>query len=52
MSKKERGEDDDVLPGTVVSVLEISCSPDTDFVPKLLILFDIVNDHGDGCLEK
>lgn len=46
------GEVDDVLPGMVVSVCEISCPPDADFVPKLLIPFDTVNDRGDGCLEK
>lgn len=36
----------------VVSVVQISPSPDADLVPKLLISFDIVNGRDSGCLEK
>lgn len=42
------GRDDDVLPGMVVAVFSISCSPHADFIPKFLIPSDTVNDHGEA----
>lgn len=42
------GRDDDVLPGKVVDIFSISCSPHADFIPKVLISFDTVNDHGEA----
>lgn len=42
------GRDDAVLPGTLVAVFSISCSPHTDFIPKFLIPLDTVNDHGEA----
>lgn len=46
--EEEAGDDDDVLPGTVVAVFSISCSPHAYFIPKFLIPFDTVNDHGEA----